>query len=110
LEYLDYTGPLTYLSGAEKAITGTGLIYTLPANRRGDTGYEPWGRGLVGDVWQETGVALAGDEVTLTAISGATVYQVLWFPAISVLVEGGLQIDDDLREAESIWQLSLIEI
>lgn len=107
LDGLDFTGPLLLKSGAGREITSTSNVITIPSARRGDAGYVPWGRAFVNDKPISTPVAMSVDEATLTIVTGASAYQVLWYPQFNVLVEGGLRKTEDLTGATVRWSLNM---
>jgi hypothetical protein len=82
LDGLDYTQPLELLSAQQESITGTALVVVLTSQVRPD--HAPWAQALVGEQWVPTPCALNGDVVTTTAVAGATLYTVSWFPMFSV--------------------------
>lgn len=72
-------------------INGAGLGFTIPRTHRVDAGHLPLGYGIVDDNLVSTplvltaGTGAAGDTATLTSVSGATSYQVWYYPVITVL-------------------------
>lgn len=104
LESLDYSQPLELLCVKPRAIDGTALEYSLPpsAERRPDV--QPWALARVGDAWQETAVALNGDQALLTAVSGALAYRVCWLPRFIVFTDG---VASDFDESSGLYDWSL---
>jgi len=107
LDGLDYTGPLLLKSAASRDITSTLNVIDIPSARRSDAGYVPWGRAFVNDQPISTPVAMDVDEATLTPVTGASAYQVLWYPQFNVLVEGGIRKTEDLTGATVRWTLNM---
>lgn len=107
LDGLDYTDTLLVRCAAERSITNSSNVIDIPAARRSDTGYEPWGRAIMMDgSVVETEVQLDGDTATLTQVTGADAYQALWFPEFYALAEGGgVQTSDEVDGASTSWQL-----
>lgn len=57
---------------------------TLPAARRSDSGHTPYGLAQMADgTTVETGVTLATNVATVTAVSGAVAYQVGYYPLLT---------------------------
>lgn len=69
------------------ALNSASSVFTLPANRRSDTGSEPHGFAVVGDQLIATPCNLVTNTATLTPVAGATGYQVRWFPVLTVFAE-----------------------
>lgn len=111
LDGLDYTGPLLLKSAAQRDIVSASNVITIPAARRSDSGYLPFGRAYVDtprvDTPVSTPVAMAGDDATLAVVPGATRYQVLWYPEFSVVSLNGLEKDEDLVGAVVRWRIQL---
>lgn len=108
---LDFTASLLLKCAAERAINSASNAITIPAERRADAGYEPWGRAQIDNRWSPTPVAMSTNLATLTPVAGADLYQVLWFPEFQVFVEnGGVSENNDLHRAETGWELSMLQI
>lgn len=84
LQELDYSVPLSMLCSAPRQQQDTSNVFTLPTQRRSDTGYEPFGFGLVDELWVSTVVGIVTDTATLTIVPGATEYRVMWYPQFTV--------------------------
>jgi hypothetical protein len=82
LDGLDYTQPLELRSTQVANVVGAGLIHSLTSTPRPDV--TPWGQALIGDKWIDTACSVVDGVATLTAVSGATLYQVCWMPVYSV--------------------------
>lgn len=87
LQELDYSVSMTMKCSAPRQQQGVSNVFTLPSARRSDTGYEPFGFGLVGDEWISTVTNVVTDTATLTVVTGATEYRVLWYPELTVFAE-----------------------
>lgn len=88
LSAIDFTASFTLSCVAHRAINSASRVITLPAARRSDSGSTPYGRAAVGDTWVDAPVAsLVGDTLTLTEISGATQYQAVYFPELTVFAD-----------------------
>jgi hypothetical protein len=88
LQTLDYSAALTLSCIQHRAVNSATNTITIPAARRTDAGSTPYGRALVGDVWVPTAVTgIVSNVATLTAVSGATQYQCVYFPELSVHAE-----------------------
>lgn len=84
---IDYDGSFTLSCIAHRAIVSASSSIAIPSARRSDTGSEPYGRALVGDVWVSTPVSMMVDNAILTPVTGATQYQVVYFPEITVFAD-----------------------
>jgi hypothetical protein len=82
LDGLDYTGTLELRSTQISNMQSAGLVFTLPTTPRPDL--TPWALALVGDQWVDAGVSTLAGVSTVTAVAGATLYQVLWLPVYTV--------------------------
>jgi len=83
---------------------------TLPAARRSDSGFTPFGTALLaGNAAVSTPVSLAGNVATCTAVAGAVAYRVNYYPAPTVWLmrpnESGNQSDASYR-----WELTAEEV
>lgn len=60
---------------------------TLPATRRSDLGYEPWAWAIMPDGSTiDANLTLVGSLATAAVVSGATGYQILYYPQITAWV------------------------
>lgn len=82
LDGLDYSAPLELRSTQVSTMQGTVLVYTLPSTPRPDL--DPWAFALIGDQWRATECDTVDGVATVTAVAGATAYQVWWMPVYSV--------------------------
>ena len=96
LDGLDYTGTLELRSTQISNIQSAGLVFTLPTTPRPDQA--PWALALVGDQWVEASASTVDGVATVTAVAGASLYQVLWLPVYNVSADrpvktqsGGIQ-------------------
>lgn len=105
---IDYSQPMIMSCIAPRAVTRGSTVIDIPADRRGDTGYEPAGWAQVGDAWVSTPLVMNGDQATLTAVSGADLYMVMYYPQITVLTDGP-QEDDTIDTAAYSWSLAAEE-
>ncbi len=83
---------------------------TLPAARRADSGFTPFGTALLpGGRAVSTPASMAGNVATCDAVSGALAYQVNYYPAPTVWLmrpnESGNQADASYR-----WELIAEEV
>lgn len=100
---LDFSGPLELRSTKVRTVAGTGLVYTLPFTPRPDQ--EPWALALVGGEWVPTPCSTVAGVTTVTAVAGATQYQVWAMPIYSVMVDPPDESQDQSANAHS-WTLS----
>lgn len=85
LSGIDYDSSFVLSCVAHRSIISASSDIEIPAARRTDAGSLPYGRALVGDKWIETGYdSIVSNTVALTPVSGASLYQVIWFPKITV--------------------------
>lgn len=88
LSAVDFEASFTLSCVAHRAINAAGPVFTLPAARRTDSGSTPYGRAAVGDTWVDAPVdSLVGNTLTLQTVSGATQYQAVYFPEITVFAD-----------------------
>lgn len=111
LDGLDFSGTLLLKSAAQRDIVSASRFIDIPAERRSDTGYTPFGRAYVDtprfDTPVQTPVNMVGDQAQLTAVPDATRYQVIWYPEFLVWVDGGLQKSEDLTGAVISWRINM---
>jgi hypothetical protein len=82
---IDYESSFSLWCVAHRSVQHATTGIQIPANRRTDAGSLPYGRALVGEKWISTDVASTVDNtINLVAVSGATQYQVCYFPKITV--------------------------
>jgi len=79
---VNYDGSVTISCIKHRGILSASTTIALPSARRTDTDSEPYGRALVGDKWISTPVSMSVDNAILTPVSGATIYQAVYFPEI----------------------------
>jgi hypothetical protein len=82
LDGLDYSGPLELRSTQVSSMQSAGLVFTLPTTPRPDQ--SPWAFALVGDQFVDAAVSTVAGVSTVTAVVGASLYQVWWLPVYSV--------------------------
>lgn len=108
---LDYSQQLAVACIVPRGIVCNGSRQaTLPAARRADAGYEPWGLALMPDgSAQVSAASLAGNVATVTAVTNAIAYQALYHPLLTCWVtrpsETGTRGD-----ATYAWQISAEEV
>jgi len=88
LRAIDNSNPYEIWCIAPIAINSASNVITLPATKRSDTGSEPLGFAEVGAEMVPTPLVLSGLDdttATLTTVSGATQYQVRYFPKLTVM-------------------------
>lgn len=83
---------------------------TLPAARRSDAGYLPFGTALLaGGRAVDTAVSMAGNVATCAAVAGAVSYHVSYFPAPTVYLLRP-QTSGSLADAAYRWELIAEEV
>jgi hypothetical protein len=110
LQGLDFTGFLLFKSATPMAISKTNASITIPSARRSDGIYVPWGRAFVDDAVVLTPVAMDEDVATLTPVTGAQLYQCLWYPQFNVFTVDGIRTTFDEWASEARWNLTLRQI
>ena len=81
LSSLDYSAQMAVACIVPRGVVCSGLSATLPAARRSDTGYVPWGVALMADqTTQITAATMAGNVATLDAVAGAIGYHAMYYP------------------------------
>lgn len=82
LDGLDYSAPLELRSTQVSTMQSAGLVFNLPSTPRPDQA--PWAFALVGDQFVVAAVDTVAGVSTVTAVPGASLYQVWWMPVYSV--------------------------
>ena len=117
IENLDYDAPLELKCAAPRSVIGQTATLVLPAARRTDSGFTPIGHAIVrgqgtvvggGDL-VPTPLSLSGDTATLTPVTGATAYQVTYWPQITVMAKPP-QMEGSLSDAQHRWTLRAEEV
>ncbi|MBV2132053.1 hypothetical protein KRX52_04480 [Pseudomonas sp. MAP12] len=85
LDGLDYDSALELRCTHPQSVTSASNVITLAGTPRPDVA--PWGLALIGDQWQPTPCVVVAGVATLTAVTGATLYQVCWMPVFQVFCE-----------------------
>lgn len=78
---IDFSADLVIQCIALEAVQGAGNVLTVPAARRTDVA--PYGFALVAGREVPTPLVMAGDVATLTAVTGAELYLVKYYPTIT---------------------------
>ena len=87
LSSLDYSAQMAVACIVPRGVVCSGLSATLPAARRSDTGYVPWGVALMADqTTQITAATMAGNVATLDAVAGAIGYHAMYYPLLQCYV------------------------
>lgn len=108
LDGIDWTATHTLACIAPRSIQAATNAITLPAARRADAapyGFAVTSAGLL----QPTAVTLAGNVATLTAVAGATGYQVLYYPLLTIRAPAGPRCSYDAAGAVASWELACEE-
>jgi hypothetical protein len=90
--------------GISLSVSGAGASLTIPRAFRTDGVYAPAGMAVIGDNVQPTNVSMAGSVATLTAVSGATGYHIVYFPSLTCYITA---LDRSLDDATATWSWSL---
>lgn len=87
-----------------RAIYSSSPVIALPAARRSDAGYEPFGTALLpGNEAVDTPLVLAGNTATLTAVAGALQYSASYYPKFTAHLTDTQERHDD---ADATWSWS----
>lgn len=109
LDGLDFSAPMELKCIKPRAVTSAANVFTIPAARRSDAGYEPAGRALVDGQWVESSVGMVGNTATVAAVAEATQYQVLYYPQLQVIADPPREVLDASGAAYS-WSLNCEEV
>lgn len=108
LNSLDYTSPIEIQCMAAMSLSSSSTnVFTLPAARRSD--WAPVGYALVDGRLVRTSCAVATNTATLGTVSGASGYQVLYWPTLTVYA-GKPTISYNGRAADGGWSLEAEEV
>lgn len=80
-------------------------VITISADRRTDTGSEPFGLAFVNGNWIDTPCAMSVNQATLTAVAGATLYRACWYPEYTVYADRVVD-DGDLGGPYYSWSFT----
>lgn len=86
LSGLDYSGAITLKCGAYRKAVSTSNVIVVPADRRGDAGYEPRGMKRVRGVFLPASISTTGNTATVEIDAEANAYSVVYYPEIIVLM------------------------
>ncbi|WP_448682583.1 hypothetical protein [Pseudomonas nicosulfuronedens] len=107
LDGIDYTQPLELRCTKHLSIVSTGTNIEIIGTPRPD--FPPWALALVGKEWVETPLVLTGNAAEVTAVPGATAYQVCWMPVFTVSAKRP-QGDMDPSANVHGWQINCEEL
>lgn len=108
-ELLDYESSMEMSCIALKSVTSASNIITLPAARRADTGYTPYGMAHVDGARIDTPVlSIVSNVVTLDDVNLASHYTVFYYPKITVFASLPQQQCDVINQKYS-WTLEARE-
>jgi hypothetical protein len=107
LDGLDYTASMSLYCAAPLSIFSATPSATLPAARRTD--WAPHGYAIVDGRQVPTGISIATNAVTFTAVSGASGYVVSYYPILTVYVEPP-RLNFDGRGVVCGWEIVAEEV
>lgn len=111
LNGINYRGVLTLKCAAPLGIDGATVTIPLPAARRMDSGFEPYGYALMPDGSEvDTSINIVGDIATLGAVAGAARYNVKYFPEIQVITTKKPRNSSNVSRAEHRWSAEFEEV
>jgi hypothetical protein len=110
LSTMDFSVPYQLHCAAFRSVKSVSNVIQLPGNWRVDQGYTPRGFGLVGSEWKETSyVESPAGTFTLTAVAGASSYELRYWPILTVLSDPPTE-SNDIHGKVSNWTLSAEEV
>lgn len=109
LAAIDWTAAIALGCVGPRSIQSATNVIALPGVRRTDA--PPYGFAIdaVGRLLP-TAVNMAADTATLTALSGAIGYQVLWYPVLTVHAPSGVRVRFDAAGSVAGWELTAEEV
>lgn len=105
LDALDWDAYHLLLCPKPLRVSGTTTALTLTSDPRPDVPVKA--QALVGEQWVDTSVSLADRVATVSAVAGASVYTVTWFPQYTVLCEPP---PEDYGSGAVGWQIICREV
>lgn len=109
LNGIDWAQAITLGCVAARSIQSASNVITIPAARRSDAA--PYGFAIdASGLLKPTAVGVVGNVATLTAVAGATAYQVLWYPLLTVRAPSGPSVRYDAAGALASWELTGEEV
>lgn len=103
LDGLAFSGPLELRTTKVRIVQGAGLEYELPCTPRPDL--PPWAYALVDGRLRRAACSTLDGVTTVTAVDGATQYQVWFMPVYSVMATPPDETQDHVSRTHS-WSLS----
>lgn len=109
LDGIDWTAPVSIGWVKPRSIQAAGNVIALPAARRTDA--PPFGFAIdASGFLRPVGVSMATNTATLGTVAGATGYQVLWYPLMSMRAPAGPSARFDAAGAVAGWELTAEEV
>lgn len=109
LDLLDFESPMEISCAKPKVAHSTGLVFVIPATRRSDTGFTPFADAYVDMQWVPASMSISTNTCTLTAVPGAEIYRVSWYPKFNANVN--YESDDtDMIESTYSWSITAEEV
>jgi len=105
---LDYSGSLSMSCVTPRAVDSASNVITVPAARRSDVSMI--GLALVNGRSVPTGISLVDNTATLTTVSGAAAYQVLYFPTFIVYAQRPSESNNARSWGQHGWTLVAEEV
>lgn len=107
LDAIDTDAAVSVSCIAPLSVASASNIITIPRVCRTDAPYDPHGASIVGMQMIPTPVVMAGSVATLTPVSGATQYHIVYYPVITGFVTIRRQSLD--AEQEHSWEIEVQE-
>jgi hypothetical protein len=107
IDSIDKTVMQTVSCVAPLSVFGATTTITIPRTFRTETDYAPQAIAIVNGEMIETTLSLAGSVCTLAAVSGATQYQVVYYPIITGVIS--INKDHDTSNQLGGWTIELEE-
>lgn len=106
---LDFDSALTLKCLAPRSIISASNVLTIPATRRSDGDYLPVGYATVDGERVATPLALVSNTATLTLVSGAQFYEVVYYPELQVYADPPTE-QTDAHSAQFRWSITAEQI
>lgn len=91
-----------------KSIKSNTNIIVIPSARRTDTEYAPVGYAYVDNYPVKTTISISTNTATLGLVDGASEYQVLYVPQLTVYID--VKESEDLRSGSKSWTIEAQEV
>jgi hypothetical protein len=108
LDSINFDNAISISCMAPLSLSGASNVFTMPAPRRTD--FVETGYALVGDRLVKSTVSVVANVATIGTVSGASGYQVFYYPILSCYAGLGVQRQFDGRGTVAGWSITAEEI